>query len=186
MDAPKEYTVHSFKAGDFQDPNGNTWCEVLFEEWRSEPLKWVVKDPTTITEGMKVYGHIETKTSKANKPYQRFYRDQRPEAGTTTPLIPEKQASGSTWQGRDDAAIRAQWAIGQAMTYALNGKQPTLDSIERNATKLFQMVDRVKVASATQNASQRVSDTIPSEADDFQRDLEAGFRADGINPEDFA
>ena len=80
---PQEYTVRAFKAGDFKDNFGNSWCEAVFEEY-GEPVRWVVKDPATINVGKKVYGHISEETSKAGKPYQRFRTDKR-EEGTSSP-----------------------------------------------------------------------------------------------------
>lgn len=78
------FTVRDFKVGDFKDDNGNVWCNVVFEEQSSTQHRWVVKDPTTVHLGQKVYGHIEEKMSKANKPYTRFYRDKEPEEPTYT------------------------------------------------------------------------------------------------------
>lgn len=118
---PQEYTISQFNAGDFKDNNGNIWCNVLFVEKSNEPMRWVVKDPSTVQVGQKVYGHIETKTSQAGKPYLRFYRDQRPDdtrgnsggAGGSKPHYQPKdehaiakavalKAAVDSWAGRGD------------------------------------------------------------------------------------
>lgn len=55
--------------------------------------------------------------------------------------------SGSGWQPRDDAAIRAQWAIGQAISLAsvkMDKDKITMPVIEKYARELFATVSRVK------------------------------------------
>lgn len=81
---PQEYIVRAFKAGDFKDNYGNTWCEVAFDGI-SEPVRWVVQDPSKVELGQVVYGHIEDATSKAGKPYNRFKTDKREEQASTPP-----------------------------------------------------------------------------------------------------
>lgn len=59
----------------------------------------------------------------------------------------EATKSGSGYQPRDDNAIRAQWAIGQAINLAsvkMNKDEITLPIIERYARELFATVSRVK------------------------------------------
>lgn len=54
------------------------------------------------------------------------------------------QSSGGgsrSYQPKDDAAIKAMWAIGQSIAQLGNASP---DSIEANAAQLFHMVDRVK------------------------------------------
>lgn len=185
---PQEYTVQTFKPREYKDQNDNTWCDVLFEEHRSEPITWVVKDPSSVDQGDKVFGHIETKTSQANKPYLRFYRDDpsqysaaptaKPEP--TIPTSAPAKTGGSSYVPRDDAAIRAQWAIGQSMEWALQSKNPTLHSIEENAVKLFQMVERVKHAVPSETMSADKPTVIPdTHGEDIAADLERGLRAEG-------
>lgn len=53
-----------------------------------------------------------------------------------------KQGGGFKGQPRDDAAIRAQWAIGQAYSNQPDGAKP--EDIEKTAKMLYAMVDRVK------------------------------------------
>src|SRR3990167_2153778 len=72
------YELTSFKPSDFKDDYGNTWCDAAFLG-HGEPVKWVVKEVGNQKVGEKYYGHIEHKTSKANKPYNRFYADKPPE-----------------------------------------------------------------------------------------------------------
>lgn len=137
----EEYTIRAFKATDFKDQNGNTWCSVTFEGV-SEPIKWVVKDPTTVNVGDKVYGKITDETSKAGNPYRRFRREKRPEQPENAP----QGQSDEYWQQRNHE-IRAQWAIGQAVNL-YKDKVDTTDSsfgeiIETGAKLFYAMVDRV-------------------------------------------
>jgi len=179
---PQIYEVSYFKVGDYKDANGNTWCNVLFKGRANEPLRWVVKDPSTISVGQTVYGHIETKTSQAGKPYQRFYRDQRPDPSQA----PTGSSSGSSWTPRDDMAIRAQWAIGQAIAYLspdLSQMTGSPDShIEKWAKTFFAMVDRVKAPTQAPLQS-RVTNEPPDDDAEFASLIGRGMRADNI-PED--
>lgn len=75
----KDYKLVSFEKGDFQDFHKNYWCTAVFEGV-GEPIKWVVKDPTKVTEGETYYGEIKEETSKAGKSYLRFYKKQAPDA----------------------------------------------------------------------------------------------------------
>lgn len=72
----KDYKVNQFKPSDFRDQNGNYWCDMALAGV-GEPVKIVVKDPTKFHDGMDLYGKIEEKTSKAGKPYLRFFREQK-------------------------------------------------------------------------------------------------------------
>lgn len=96
----QEYTIISFKSGDFKDNFGNTWCEVAFEEL-SEPARWVVKDPSRVSVGQKVYGHIEDAVSKAGKPYNRFKTDKRED------YSPTQSSSSNSGQSTDESIARA-------------------------------------------------------------------------------
>jgi hypothetical protein len=82
---PREYEIVHFEKSDFQDQNGNYWCNVLFKGAASEPIKIVVKDPTdsVFSVGSILYGRITNETSKAGKPYNRFRREKKPDAPTT-------------------------------------------------------------------------------------------------------
>jgi hypothetical protein len=56
---------------------------------------------------------------------------------------PERK-SGPSFGGRDQDAIKAQWAIGQAVGLFTSGKDTEIGDIEKNAKDFFLMVDRVK------------------------------------------
>ena len=75
----QEYKLRSFDKGDYTDNYGNYWCTAAFEGI-GEPVKWVVKDPTSIREGETYYGEVKELTSKQGKPYLRFYKKPRPDA----------------------------------------------------------------------------------------------------------
>lgn len=69
--------------------------------------------------------------------------------------VPKEQPAhyGGSYQPRDDAAIRAQWALGQAMQLELasfQGESKTFswEQLERSAKQLYALVDRVKEGQA--------------------------------------
>ena len=141
----REYELTAFDKGDFQDPNGNFWCSGALKGV-SEPVKFVVKDPTKFNVGDMLYGEIIEATSKAGKPYKRFKRAKKPEDNHSF------SGGKREWQPRDDMAIRAQWAIGQALSkFPENCYQATdedrmtlLHNIEHFAKEIYAMVDNVK------------------------------------------
>lgn len=53
---------------------------------------------------------------------------------------------GKSFQPRDDAAIRAQWAVNAALQRAAMSKEPMSIDIESTAKEFFAMVDRIKAS----------------------------------------
>lgn len=175
----EEYELVQINPSDFQDPHGNTWCDVAFKGI-SEPVKWVVKDPRSIKEGESYYGEIKDMTSKAGKPYLRFYRSQRPD-DHSTPHSNKKE-----WTPRDDEAIKAQWALGRA--YERNGKS---EKTVEEAQWLFQQIEVIKggeVQEASQSGYEKFKASKPTpkeEADaEFASAIAKGLEADGVNIDD--
>lgn len=88
------------------------------------------------------------KTSKSGKPYMLlksvkvqvpgFQADVKTPSNTDAPSYGKKHS-----YGRDDSAIKAQWAIGQAVQL-VNSGQIKHDDIEPQAMEFFSMVERVK------------------------------------------
>lgn len=157
----KEYKLVNFKKGDFQDNYGNYWCDAAFEGV-SEPVRWVVKDPMTVEEGELYYGTITQETSKAGKEYNRFRKEQRPEATEQPQLGEQSNRPTEEYWADKQAQIRAQWAIGQAVQlYGMQREQvdevlkaasQEMDDItylEKQAKELYAMVDRVKGSEAS-------------------------------------
>lgn len=128
----QEYKLLQLKTSDFQDQHGNTWATAAFEGV-SEPVRWVVKDPSTIKENETYYGDIKQQESKSGRPYLRFYRAKKEDR-------PAK---------RDDSAIQAQWAINQSREYIQFqlGDRATLTEILDTAKLFYQMIDHVKGSS---------------------------------------
>lgn len=134
----------------YVDSNGNTWVNVLFEGAANEPIRWAVKDVNAYSVGQSVYGHIEEKTSQANKPYLRFYRDQRDNRQTamTGNMQSTAQSAGQAPDDRQDI-IRAEFAIKTAIALGAykefhNFDDEIMPYIENRAKVLYAMVDRVK------------------------------------------
>lgn len=153
----QDYELTQFQGSDFKDQNGNTWCTAVFRGV-GEPVKWVVKDITKIQVGQSYYGEIKTQQGKSGKDYLRFYREQRPDQNHGG----NSSGGKREYQPRDDSAIRAQWAIGQAVHMftplfesAAEAKMKIEDftnvngRIEAQAKELYVMVNRVKDSGTT-------------------------------------
>lgn len=67
---------------------------------------------------------------------------------------------GTAFTPKDQATIKAQWAIGQAISLFTTGKDVDMSNIEENATGFFLMVDRVK-ESKSANTTPTFSDGSP-------------------------
>ena len=145
----QDYTIIQFKKGDFQDNHGNYWCDAVFKGV-GEPVKMVVKDPTSFTDNMSVYGEIKQLTSKAGKEYNRFYRSPKPETdeSTSDSKVATTSTTKSNWTPRDDDRIVAQWAIGQAVQFesTRNNTKINTEDIEKTAKDFYSMVERVKTS----------------------------------------
>lgn len=96
----KDYKLLDLQISDYKDTFGNTWCTAEFEGV-SEPVKWVLKDPTKAVLGQTYYGEMQDKTSQAGKPYQRFYS--KPKEGFTPS---PKQTSLPTSPAKSDAYLK--------------------------------------------------------------------------------
>lgn len=182
----QEYEVTQFKKGDFQDPHGNYWCDMALKGV-GEPVRIVVKDPTQFHDGMSIYGNITDETSKAGKPYQRFRREQRPddEQPSKPPVTYTKDKPTEEYWEDKNSAIKAQWAIGQAIklqtAFAVQKKDPALlasKEVEDAAKYLFGMVERVKgteAPKAPSSPSVSVEDQVAQEQAKRDADLVHAF-----------
>lgn len=138
-----EYRVKTVKQSGEPDQYGNYGYWVEFEGHQSSVLMRAKNAPEV---GGMEYGTVSQETSKAGKPYFKFKREQREDGQQFHSEVKSFKGEKKEWQPRDDNAIRAQWAIGQAVTSI--GKIPMNESdyahIELVATKFYSMVDRVK------------------------------------------
>jgi hypothetical protein len=137
----KEYELTAFDTGKepYVDQHGNTWLTAVFLG-EGEPVKWVVKDPTTVKVGDKYHGSITEEKSKAGKPYLRFRREARPD-GPTSPS--SDKPSDEYWSERNDA-IKAQFAIKTAVELLKNPEADIAEELVEHWAKIFfNMVDRV-------------------------------------------
>lgn len=136
MSEPQLYTIKEWKAWPgATDDYGNQTGTVAFEEYSSEPVDARFKPPVEV--GQKKYGVVETYETKKGATRTRFVRKDKPQDAPS--------AGGRTWQPRDDSAIQAQWAIGQAVAVTnLTEKSGDYEIIEQYAKEFFAMIDRVK------------------------------------------
>lgn len=121
-----------------RDQHGNYKGSVTFEN--SEPVDATFKQPPAV--GDKKYGDIETYTTKSGATRKKFKSAQRPQEGFTG-------GSGkSNYQPRDDAAVKAQFAIKAAIAFCPKPESArdmnAIAAIEDVAKQFYQMVDRVK------------------------------------------
>lgn len=142
------FTIKDFKVSDFKDTFGNTAVNVAFEEF-GEPVTWFVKDPSKVSSGMKLEGEVKpTKAQTSGKEYNRFYRDKpQDQQGGYSQGTQQRGSTKREYQPRDDHAIQAQWAIGQAVHIAIaSGNPDAMDRkfIEEGACEFFDMIERVK------------------------------------------
>lgn len=161
----QEFEVIQFNKGDYRDSNGNYWCDMVLKDI-GEPVRIAVKDPTQFSSGMNIYGHIEDKVGQSGKPYQRFYREKRPDDGSITYVeggsrekkVWKPESGKKEWKsdeefwGEKDGVIRAEWSIGQAVQAvgALPGDSEAhaayFDNVEFAANHFNAMIDRVKAS----------------------------------------
>lgn len=128
----REYTLKELRVGDYEDDFGNTWCDAIFAEY-GEPVRWVLKEPTGVHEGLKYYGHIEEKTSKANKPYNRFYRD-KPEEHAAPSSVP---SAGSSWVESPEKQASIQRSVALQQAVVLAGPLGNAEDVLVNADKFY-------------------------------------------------
>jgi hypothetical protein len=182
-----DYKLTMFEKGDFTDNFGNYWCSATFEDDAGDihdHVRWVVKDPMEVKVNDTFYGHFEEKESKIGNKYMRFYRDKKddqpslPQQGLDpSKSVPQKD---QYWDDKN-AQIRAQWAIGQAVSAFDEDTTATnyLTNVETLAKDLFAMVDRVKGSSESTDlsgydkfkASRPTKDDVPEPSDEEMASL---------------
>jgi len=113
---PRTYT------GDF----GTTYYIKVMLKGHAKPVEIGKKSPDGLKVGDTVFGTI------------------RPTEYPTDGFKSERKPFNASRSPRDDMAIRAQWAIGQAIALFTSGKDNQIGDIEKNAKDFFLMVDSVK------------------------------------------
>lgn len=147
------------------DQNGNQWVNVLFEGFQNEPIKWVVKDLSQYQVGQTIYGHIEQKTSQAGKPYNRFYRDQKPDYGQATQA---GAVAGSKYQPRDDntqESIARSVALKAAVDFTPTAGMNDLQDVLKVANTFLAWLQNSKSVLPTATPSYPQAATIPGIVD---------------------
>lgn len=122
---PREYT----------NEYGTTYYIKVQVEGHDKPIEVGKKQKDGVKVGDVLYGTITDTQYKTDK----FKSEPKPFGGNS---------GGFQKPVRDDSHIRAQWAIGQAMTHFAHKEEVGLDKVEKLAGALFQMVDRVKTIQA--------------------------------------
>lgn len=141
------YTVRDVRKTDQWDSQYGTFqTYALALEGIGEPVKLNKKVPVKDepAKGGTLYGTIEEKSTRNGSTYRQL-KLERPDTGPYSGGA--HGYSKRDYQPRDDAAIRAQWAIGQAMSFFTaksTDVQIDEDHVAQMAQKLYAMVDRVK------------------------------------------
>lgn len=147
MAEAREYTVKEWKVWEDRDTEGeplrdkfgNYKGSVTFEEYNSEPIDATFKEQPN--PGDKKYGSVEPYKTQQGKTRLKFRRADRP-LDNQQGFTPRGGGSKPSYQPRDDAGIKAQFAIKAAIQYQPDGA--TIKDIEEAAVAFFKMVDRVK------------------------------------------
>lgn len=134
----KEYTIKAIasKAKDWESQYGKFKSYLVQLEGNGEPVQINKKAESEAPQvGDKVFGKIE-EVEFGDRTLQKFKAGKKP--------------YGGGYQ-RDDSAIRAQWAIGQAVSstsvQTFEGKLDFYyEALESKAKKFYAMVDRVKAS----------------------------------------
>jgi hypothetical protein len=124
------------------------------EKWQSPDGKRTIWEVV-----LEVDGHEQTLSTFSSRISQVGFEGElttyKNDRGDTFVKQPQQQGGygggggGGTYQPRDDAAIRGQWAIGRAIE-TIDWKDPKLDLshvltlVERRAKAFYDLVDRVK------------------------------------------
>lgn len=147
-ESPREYYNETYKS--------TTYYIKVMLEGHDKPVTIGKKRPDALKEGDLVFGRIVETQYEVDK----FQAEQqgRPGGGNFTP--------------KDQDAIKAQWAIGQAIV--LFHESPTadyLDQIEKTAKSLFAMVDRVKSVTPVEGVFGAKAETPKPKEDEVITDI---------------
>lgn len=135
----QEYTITQVSAQEprkWPGPKGDVFYIKVKLEGHDRPVSIGKRAPDALHVGDTVYGTI---VSDYSHDEDKFKPEQKPHyAGASTPTTGKP-----AYTPRDDLAIRAQWAIGQANSVIENPAK-NAEKVEDYAVKMFAMVDRVK------------------------------------------
>lgn len=149
----KTITIAETDKRPWQKPGSEQfWHTIVIKEFPSEPIKFI-QDKAKGAPTPEVGKQFQGKVYRDEKGGMKFY-----------PSTPRQSK-----QSRDDAAIRAQWAIGQSVAWHSTRNTPDTPknielrfaSIEEAAKKFYAMVDEVKnsnVVTGEQKTAQPISD----------------------------
>lgn len=119
--------------------NSTTYYIKVMVEGHDRPVSVGKKSPDALKVGDTIYGEIV------------------PTQYDTDNFKPETKPNPA-FQKRDDSAIKAQWAIGQAVSLFTSGKDEAISDIEKNAKDFYVMVDRVKAQPPQQSGYQQAKE----------------------------
>lgn len=161
----QEYTIEKISQSpprEWTGDYGTIYYIKTMLKGHGKPVEVGKKSPDALKTGDTVYGTIK----QTDFDVDRFKPEKNPNTGMAR-------------QPKDEAAIKAMWAIGQSVQVAL-GKGKTFDTkdIEAVANELFGMVDRVKSPQASTSVEKTEAKS-PLSEDDFQKALGDSFDETG-------
>lgn len=118
---------------------GRTLWEVVLE-YGSDQKVFKCKTYSSAIAGTGFSGEVEIYEKEGKYGSEQFARQVRKEGDNYG-----SRGGGSNYQPKDEKAIKAMWAIGQAVQLIPDKTKIELADIEANAQQLFEMVDRVKI-----------------------------------------
>lgn len=131
-----EYTLKNpQKMGDYDAKYGQSYWSYV--EGSDIPVKFnLTKDDVENGSKIEAEEYSVKKSSKGNE-YQQLKKVKVVGGSTVTHAKPKRE-----FQPKDQNTIRAQWAIGQSVSFHMSSG--TMQEIEDTAKTFYQMVDRVK------------------------------------------
>lgn len=168
---PQEYTVSQVSSKEpkrWKNDYGTMITYVVMLEGHQNPVQINKKEASNAPiAGDTIYGHIES-TDFGDK----FKSDLRPSGSGGN----KTSGQSSSYTPRDDASIKAQFAIKAAIQYVIGtGGDKDISEVYTIAKEFYAMVDRVKDSCATDDKSEPLP---PPPEDDFGTE-------NGSNPDNF-
>lgn len=127
----------------WQGPHGIVYYILVQVEGHPKPLSVGKKSPDALKVGDTIYGDIQPDPEHGEDKFKAAPMGQGGFQQATTGGV---STAKPAYQPKDEAAIKAMWAIGQAVSLLRveGGKVPANQAIELWADTFFEMVNRVK------------------------------------------
>lgn len=162
----------------WKSPDGQrVLYNVYMEDEEGNPVKFKTYSNTIAVVGWE--GEVITEERAGKRGPETFVKQPQKEGGYAA-----GGGSKPQYQPRDDSHIKAQWAIGQAVSFVRDHEGPEdglWNEIEETAIRLFAMVDRVKAGPVDDNGPETMANPTDEEMDEpiDLSTVDRVFRKDG-------